>query len=677
MIELLGNLSLAVAVLVAILAGLLAVASIKLEIPKLLGAARVTLGLFAALMTTASIALFAALINNDFRIQYVAHYTERALPIGYKLAAFWAGQEGSLLLWAWMIAVLTVVFAFRRRQDSGLQAAATITTLAAVCTFFAALMLIAANPFALSAQVPVDGHGLNPMLQDPGMIAHPPLLFLGYSGFTIPFAMFVGAMIAGTRDNNWVAGIRRWSIFSWLMLTIGILLGAQWAYVELGWGGYWAWDPVENASLLPWLTATALIHSIMIQQHRGIGKLWNAVLIAMTFVLCIFGTYLTRSGVIQSVHSFGESLVGTFFLAFLAIVIVFSVILIIARLGLLRADHTIDGLLGREAMFLATNVLLVLMTAVVLIGTIFPIISRTFLHQEITVGVNFYNKVVGPLAFALVTMMALGPSLSYGHEAAKRLVRGMIVPSIAGAVITAAFWGRGLRNGWALACVAIATVLLANVLYSFIQSLIDRMHSGDSLVAAIVHLLDGNHRRYGGQIVHIGMILIVAGVTATSLFQNKRDLELHPGDNVQLAGQTLHFARLNEVRFANYTAVVAEMTLTDSNGNVTKFEPQRRFYDKSEEPNTEVSLKSGLKQDYYLTLAGWETNGQTVAIQAIVNPLVSWIWIGGMVMSAGAILCLLPRIVPQQVEMFETVQQSSKTQSKATRGGAEREFQHA
>jgi cytochrome c-type biogenesis protein CcmF len=461
------------------------------------------------------------------------------------------------------------------------------------------------------------------------------------------------------------------------MLSVGILLGAQWAYVELGWGGYWAWDPVENASLLPWLTGTALIHSIMIQQHRGIGKLWNAVLIALTFVLCIFGTYLTRSGVIQSVHGFGESLVGTFFLAFLFIVILFNIGLIIGRIGLLKAEHTIDGLLGREAMFLATNVLLVLMTAVILVGTIFPIISRAFLHQEITVGANFYNKVVGPLSFSLVAMMALGPSLSYGAEAARRLVRGMVMPAIVGAVITAAFWRCGLRNAWALVCVAITTVLLANVLYSFIQSLIGRLHSGDSVVGAIVHLLDGNHRRYGGQIVHIGMILLIVGVTASSLFQNKRDLELHPGDNVQLAGQMLHFNRLTEVRFANYTAVVAEMTLTDAGGNVTKFQPQRRFYDKSEEPNTEVSLKSGLQADYYFTLAGWENNGQTVAIQALVNPLVSWIWIGGIVMSAGAVLCLLPRIVPRPVEMFETVQQSSKTQAKATRRSAKRELQHA
>ncbi len=284
------------------------------------------------MLCVSSVALIIALLGSDFSLDYVARFTDRALPAGYKLAAFWAGQEGSLLLWAVLLAVLSTiaVFTLNRQQSIG-QSAATIATLSVVCAFFALLILFAANPFAASADIPDDGNGLNPMLQDWAMIAHPPLLFLGYAGFTIPFALMVGALLSGRRDDHWIDATRRWALFAWLFLTIGIVLGAKWAYVELGWGGYWAWDPVENASLLPWLTGTAFIHSLMVQQHRGMFRIWNAALLAVTFVLCIFGTYLTRSGIVDSVHGFGESLIGTFFLAFLLVVVVFSVGLIVWR----------------------------------------------------------------------------------------------------------------------------------------------------------------------------------------------------------------------------------------------------------------------------------------------------------------------------------------------------------
>jgi cytochrome c-type biogenesis protein CcmF len=661
MTELLGNISLGLAMLVATAGIFVAMASARFESRGLLRAARGLIVTFGLLMTLASGALLAALVRDQFSIAYVAHYTERALPLAYKLAAFWAGQEGSLLLWAWLLAAMAVIYVVRDHSPAGPESAGTIATLFAVLGFFAALMLFAANPFTLIDDVPLDGHGLNPMLQDPAMVAHPPMLFLGYAGFTIPFAMAVGALIAGRRDNAWIEGTRRWNLASWLFLSIGILLGAQWAYVELGWGGYWAWDPVENASLLPWLTGTALLHSIMVQKHRGMLKVWNVSLIALTFVLCIFGTYLTRSGVIQSVHSFGQSVIGTFFLTFLAIATGVSVLLIVWRRKVLKAEHELVGMLGREGFFLATNVLLVGIMLVTLVGTIFPILSGAFGRQAVTVGPSFYNKVVAPLGLLVVAMMACGPVLIYGADAAKRLARGMILPGLLALAAVGAFCFYGIRNAWALICVAIVTAAVFNVLLDLVHSFVQRIRAhNETPLTATIKLLGNNHRRYGGQIVHIGIVMIVAGIAGSSLFNVKETFQVHEGESVKFAGQTLKFDKLAEVRHGNYTAVEATINLTDSAGNTKIYRPERRFYDKAEEANSEVAIGSTWKQDVYFTLAGWEQNGKVSAIQAIVNPLVSWIWTGGLLMTVGAVIGLLPRIGPRSAEVQTEVREKAQ-----------------
>jgi cytochrome c-type biogenesis protein CcmF len=643
-----GNFAISLAILAAMGAVLASLAAARFESDRFLGAARWLIGAFGALLTVAIAALTAASVNSDFSIEYVAHYTERALPLGYKLAAVWAGQEGSILLWAWLLAVMSVLFVATRRDLKGSEGAAVIATVAVICGFFAALMLFAANPFKLIEIVPADGRGLNPLLQDPAMIAHPPILFLGYAGFTMPFALLVGALVAARKDNLWIAGTRRWVIASWLFLTAGILLGAQWAYIELGWGGYWAWDPVENASLFPWLTGTALLHSIMAQQHRGMFKKWNASLIALSFLLCLFGTYLTRSGIIQSVHAFQESPIGNFFLAFIVATALVTTVLIVVRRRELAGERELSGLVGREGAFLATNVLLVGMLVVTLVGTLFPVISRTIGDREVTVGPAFYNKVVAPIGMLLVALMAVGPMLTYGDGAARRLVRGAIGPVLfaAVAVIVAAVFQQ-IRSAWALAAVAIVACGVACLLADLVKSLIARVREGENPVAALVRLLDSNHRRYGGQLAHLGMLLVIAGMVGSSVYGTKQDFQLTPGQTVSFGGQTLQFKQLIETRHANYTAVGAEVAFTAVDGTVTTLRPQRRFYDKSEQPNSEVALEMGWKRDVYLTLAGWEKGGEVTAIQVIVNPLVSWIWAGGVVMSLGAILALLPRLIPQ------------------------------
>lgn len=645
---LLGEICLSLAVLLGAAAAVASFAAARFSSERALYFARVlTIGVSAMLLTSAA-ALMNACVNSDFSLGYVARYTERALPVGYKLAAFWAGQEGSLLLWACILAVMSAIFVFTTRKLQIAESAAALTASTLVVLFFSALMLFAADPFKVTAVVPADGGGLNPMLQDPAMIAHPPLLFLGYAGYTFPFALMVGAMVSRRRDSEWLAAVRPWAIVSWLFLSIGILLGAQWAYVELGWGGYWAWDPVENASLLPWLTGTALLHSIMVQQHRGMFRKWNAFLIAVTFILCIFGTYLTRSGVIQSVHAFEKSLIGTFFLAFLLLSIVYSAGLMLARWKLLKSEQALEGLVGREGMFLATNVLLLGATLVTLIGTIFPLITRFVGSADVTVGPPFYNKVVAPIGMLVVALMAIGPMLTYGPTASKKLARAIIVPAILAtlAVLAAAFvWN--IRSGWALVCVGVTTIAASAVLIDFVKAWIHRAKvAGENPIVALLRLLDSSHRRYGGQTVHVGILLIVIGIIGSSVFSVNETRQLKPGESTTVGGRTITFVKLAENRHANFTAVAAEVQLTDVDGKVATIHPQRRFYDKSEQPNAEVAIQSTWKQDVYVNLAGWDNGGALTAIQIIINPLVSLMWTGGVVLTIGGIICLLPRLLP-------------------------------
>jgi cytochrome c-type biogenesis protein CcmF len=649
---LVGNLALGLALLAAAVGFLAALIAGRFNSAGTLKVARLALVTILGMFTLAALALLGALIDSDFRLNYVARFTERALPTGYKLAAFWAGQEGSLLLWGWLISVMAVIAAIMSWKKNDKEHAVTAGTLIVICGFFAALMLFAANPFNLSEEVIADGRGLNPMLQDPGMIAHPPLLFLGYAGFAIPFAMWFGALWTARPDSQWLGGIRRWAVAAWLFLTVGILLGAQWAYVELGWGGYWAWDPVENASLLPWLTGTALLHSMMIQQQRGMMKLWNAFLIAITFILCIFGTYITRSGIVDSVHTFGKSLVGTFFLVFLIGTILASLTLIGIRRRTLRPDHRLETVWGREGAFLAINVLLVIMTAVTTVGTIFPVISDALIGRSVSVGQPFYNKVVVPMGLCLMALMAIGPLLTCGKAAPENLKKHLKAPLIGGAVTALALgviWRVG--NPWALVSAFIVGVACVSVLWDLTATVFRRAHvAHENPLLTLVRTVDGNHRRYGGQTIHVGMLMLMIGIAGSSLYGVKHTVQLTPGVAGGLPGGcNVKLEKFGQVRGVNYEAVEARVSVTDPGGNVMTLTPQRRFYDKAEDGNTQVANWSTWRRDAYVTLAGWSEGGHTVALEMIVNPLVAWLWIGGVVMTAGGLLCLLPRLIPHRV----------------------------
>jgi cytochrome c-type biogenesis protein CcmF len=596
-------------------------------------------------LTATGAVLLWALVRSDFRFEYVASYTERALPVGYKIAALWAGQAGSLLLWGWLIAVMCTIAAAGMRRLGHAERACAVGVMAVVCGFFAMLLLFAASPFELVAGgAPIDGRGLNPMLQDPAMIIHPPLLFAGYAGFTVPFAVLVGVLITRRRDDRWIAAVRRWLVFSWMILGAGILLGAWWAYVELGWGGYWAWDPVENASLLPWLTATAAMHSVIIQQHRGMFRRWSSALIAATFVLCIFGTWLTRSGVIDSVHAFAGGLLATFFLFFMLLAAALSIGLIAWRWRDLAPAQQLEGVVSREGAFLAANVLLVIMTLATLVGTIFPLLSAPFAGEPVTVKAPYYNKIVAPMGILLVGLMTLGPVLVFGRNAATRIGRNILVPGVFAAAVTAIIAVTTTRNPWALICIALVVLGTGNVIVDFARMVsARRRNTGEGLFAAALRVIDRDHRRYGGQLAHLGIMLIVVGVAGSSLFATEQTLRMAPGQSAESGRYTLTFERLGEVRAANYTAVEARVSLRGPDGESVALRPQRRFYNGwEEEPNSEVAILAGFREDVYVSLAGWEQGGAVVALQVRVNPLVGWIWLGGVVLTLGALLGLLP-----------------------------------
>lgn len=660
MIDFLGHASLSGAVLAAasvVLLGMLAHrdASRAERAARWTRLSRWMLVVVAVALTASMGTLLAALLTDQFQFDYVASYSERAMLGGYKFAALWAGQSGSLLLWAWMLATLSAIAAFgwRRHASEGQSHEFALANgcLGLVNAFFAVILLFAANPFdRVAGEIPFDGRGLNPQLQDLSMIIHPPLLFVGYAGYAIPFAALVGVLIAKPGDNRWLAAIRRWILFSWVFLGAGILMGAWWAYIELGWGGYWAWDPVENASLLPWLTSTALLHSLLVQQHRGMFKFWNAGLIASTFILCIFGTYITRSGVIQSVHAFAESLIGVFFLVFLGVLTAITVGLVAWRRKELAPQRPLDGLVSREGAILGGNVLLTIMTAVTLLGTIFPLIGPFVGAADVTVKAAFYNRVVAPMGIALVGIMALAPVLAFGQQAAQRILHSARWPAAAAFVVTAAVAFLLTRNVWALLCVAIAALGTGAVIVDYIRSVAARRRStGEGLVAAALTLIDRDHRRYGGQLAHLGLMLIVIGVAGSSLFSTESTHKVRPGDTFEEAGFAMRFDGITDRRGENYHAVEANVQLTDATGAASEITltPAVRFYDKwSEQPNAEVALRSGVTEDLYVTLAGWEAGGAVAAIQVRVNPAVLWIWIGGIIMVVGGAFAMLPKLLP-------------------------------
>ncbi|HWN18381.1 MAG TPA: heme lyase CcmF/NrfE family subunit [Gemmatimonadales bacterium] len=603
-------------------------------------------------LLVASLSLWKGLISHDFNMEYVAAYTSRNLPNAYIFSAFWAGQKGSLLFWAVVLSLFASAAQLLtpRRFAYLMPYVAGVT--AAVITFFVSVMIFAADPFERLVFTPADGRGLNPQLQNVGMVIHPPMLYLGYISLTIPFAFAMAALLSRRLDTGWIHAIRKWTLVSWLFLAIGITLGMWWAYVELGWGGYWAWDPVENASLLPWLTMTAFLHSVMIQEKRGMLKRWNFSLVIGTFLLSIFGTFITRSGVIASVHSFTQSNVGYFFLAFLVIVAVLSFTLLYTRWGLLEADVRLESVVSREAAFLFNNLLLVGIAFSVLWGTLFPILSELVRGTKITVGVPFFNRVNVPLGLLLLALTGVGPLIAWRKASTSNLKRQFIAPVACGLMTLAVLLAIGVRDFYATVALALAGFVAGTIVQEFYRGVRARrrMH-GESIPLAFARLIGRNRRRYGGYIVHVA-VLIYFVAFAGMAFKREQEATLKPGDSVEMSspfGHTYSFTHMGISQYEALNRIVSAATVevTKDGRSLGLMTSEKRqhvdsFKRPTFEPSTEVGIRSGLQEDVYIVFAGAVNGTEEAVYRFNINPLVWWVWAGGFVLALGGILTMWP-----------------------------------
>ena len=657
---LLGSLSLWVAFLVGLWGAITGFVGGTQDRADLQQSARhATFALFGAL-AVAVISLEIGIFRHDFSLEYVAAYTSRNLPTFYLWSALYAGQKGSLLFWATVLSffamLVQVMTSGRHRVYLPFVAAVTCT----VATFFITVMLFAANPFERLAFVPLDGRGMNPQLQNPGMVFHPPMLYLGYISITIPFAFAIAALLSKRLDSDWLVAIRKWTLVSWLFLSIGLILGMWWAYVELGWGGYWAWDPVENAALLPWLVMTAFLHSVMVQEKRGMLKKWNLGLIIGAWLLSIFGTFITRSGVIASVHSFTQSNVGYFFLVFLIVAAALSFALYASRLPLLEAEATLESMVSREASFLFNNLLLIGIAFSVLWGTLFPILSEAIKGTKITVGPPFFNQVNVPLGLALLAMTGIGPLIAWRRASIPNLQRQFAVPLTSGVFVLLILLVAGVRDLGALMAASIGGFVLGTVVQEFARGARARHRQyGEPTPYAIVQLLARNRRRYGGYIVHVAIVLLFVAFAGMA-FKTETEATLRPGESAELKGRDGHVYTFTHLGISQYNALNRQVTaaLIDVRRDgkaIGRLRTEKRQHvdalgNNTFEPSTEVGIMSGLRVDLYVVLAGLVNGTEQAVFRFTINPLVWWVWFGGFVLVIGGLIVLWPGGAPVPVK---------------------------
>jgi cytochrome c-type biogenesis protein CcmF len=595
------------------------------------------------LITACMLLLVYAFLDFDFSVRYVANNTNRGTPFYYRITALWGALEGSIILWAWMLALYTLIVVARYRRTQPQLYPWALAVMLTISSFFLLVMTIPAPPFERLSPIPPDGRGLNPLLEDSGMITHPVALYLGFTGFTVPFAFAMAALIIGRTGDEWITITRRWTIVAWYFLSLGLLIGGWWSYHVLGWGGYWAWDPVENAAFMPWLTATAFLHSVMIQERRRMLKLWNLTLIILTFSLTLFGTFLTRSGIIGSVHAFSQGSIGQFFLGFLALVVLGAFSLLAWRLDRLRAQGELDSIVSRESAFLLNNLFLVAATFTVFFGTIFPLLSEAVKGVKVSVGAPFFNLVNIPIFLALIFLMGIGPLIAWRRASAENLRRNFLKPVVAGIVAAAVFRALGLGNTLVLVCLALVVFVACTIALDFYRASRARRRTGDGWGEATGGLLLRQNRRYGGFVVHLGILVIALGVAGSQAWSTQTEATLNRGDAVELAGYTIRFLDLQPSEESNHFKVTGSFAVTDSRGRpVTVLTPAKKFYPQEQTPIAAVDYRLGLWEDLYLVLGEFARDGSHATIKVQVNRMVSWLWIGGLVLTIGALLAIAP-----------------------------------
>jgi cytochrome c-type biogenesis protein CcmF len=616
-------------------------------------ARRAGISSFVAL-SCAAFALVWASFTNDYSVSYILHHTNRDLNTAYKFSALWSGQEGSLLLWAWLLSAYGFVLRIRHKVDVRLSAFAS-TILAGIQVFFLSLLTFAAPPFAIQpGPVATDGFGLNPLLQYPEMVMHPPLLYLGYVGFSVPFAFALGALMMRYPGEKWIHITRRWTMVTWVFLTCGIFMGAHWAYSVLGWGGYWGWDPVENASLMPWLTGTAFLHSVMMQEKRGMMKTWNVWLIFSTFMLTILGTLLTRSGLVSSVHAFAQSSIGDWFYGFILIVFAVCLFTFFKQKDHLKSENKLESLVSRESSFLFNNLILLAACFTVLWGTLFPVLSEYVQGTKVTMGAPFYNRVNLPIGLFLLFLTGIGPLLAWRSTSLRSIRRNFILPSIAMGVALVVLVAVGVRpwnagDDWQATLFSLVTFTLAAGVITAIAAeflrgaSVVRTQTGKNLVASTILLTRRNTRRYGGYVVHFGIVVMFIGI-AGGAFNQSREQEMGFGDTVTLGQYRLVCQSYTQDSNKNYETEYALLDVFRGNKKITQLTPEKRFYLASQTPSTMVALHSTLASDLYVIYEGRNPDTDKPIIKVFLNPLMNWIWIGVGIVVFGTFLALVPNL---------------------------------
>ncbi|HET6843819.1 MAG TPA: heme lyase CcmF/NrfE family subunit [Candidatus Angelobacter sp.] len=593
-----------------------------------------------------ALALTWAALNNDFSVAYIYHHTNKVLPIPYKIAALWSGQEGSLLFWAWLLAGYGFVLRFRHKVDRKLTAMASII-IAGIQIFFLLIVNFAANPFGIMDTIPTDGAGLNQLLQYPEMVIHPPMLYLGYVGFSVPFAFALGALILRYPGEKWIHITRRWTMVTWLFLTCGIALGSHWAYAVLGWGGYWGWDPVENASLFPWLSGTAFLHSVMMQEKRGMMKIWNVWLIFITFMLTIVGTLLTRSGIISSVHAFAQSSIGEWFWWFLVVVLVVCSYVFFKQRDHLKPENTMESLVSRESSFLFNNLLLLGACFTILCGTFFPILSEWVRGYKINVGPPFYNKVFIPVGLILLFLTAIGPLLAWRKTSMGSIIRNFRVPAILSLLTAIGLIVKGVRplhdtaQFFSWLTLTMAMMISATIASEFIRGgRVLQGKLGGTIFGGMYHLTRRNTRRYGGYIVHFGVAVLVIGIAGTAFnLEEEQPMALHA--KLQVGRYTLVNQSTTQDDTPRYESEAALLDVYKDGQYMGQLAPELRTYKPNDQPDHIVANHSTLQEDLYVVYEGRDSEGSPV-IKAHVNRLVAWVWIGVWIVILGTGVALVP-----------------------------------
>lgn len=669
MVANLGYGALVITFLVSIYGVGAAIYGVRKQAPSWVDSARNAMLLTWPLVTIAALSIIYLLVSNHFEISYVANVTSRSMPLYLKVTALWGGQAGSLVFWSWLMSAFASAVTLRKwKRDREFLPWVIVVSLITLA-FFLSLSIFFENPFARLWQtasgevktgllqpagafpyIPADGNGLNPLLRHPGMIIHPPMLYLGFVSFVIPYAFAMAALITGRTDDRWIRITRRWSLVAWLFLSLGLLLGGRWAYDVLGWGGYWGWDPVEIAAFMPWLTGTAFLHSVMIQEKRGMLKHWNMILVILTYDLVIFGTFLTRSGVLSSVHAFAQSAIGPAFFGFIGLTFITSLGLLLNRWNDLKAEAQMTSLLSRESLFLVNNLLFIGILVVCFWGVIFPLVSELATGQKVTVGPPFYERATGPLFAGLLILMGVAPLAAWRHSTAKTLGRAIWKPFLASLVIVIALLVGGMRQPaailgfWLVAFVALVT------LYEFWRGTLARHRkSGESLPIALWQLASRNRRRYGGYVIHLGVILMALGVIGLEIFQTETQGTIPQGQQLALGNYSIRYDSLATFDTPDGRNVARAVLSVYKNGKyVGELHPRRDYYYESQQPMTIPAVRSTMEDDFYVLLVDWQPiSSQGATFKIYHNPLVNWLWLGGFVFIFGTLVAAWPDRDPE------------------------------